>query len=57
MKDVMQMHLGEIVTADYQAGKHKREKKTLVKRNIDELNEEQENLLKRLKVDMEKFKQ
>ena len=45
MEHVLQLNLGEIVTAEYQAGKQKREKKTLVKRKIDDLDEEQKNIL------------
>ena len=57
MEHVLQLNLGEIVTAEYQAGKQKREKKTLVKRKIDNLDEEQKNILKCLKVNLIKFNQ
>ena len=55
MEDVVQLKLGEIVPAEYQAGKQKREKNILLKRKIDELDEERKDILKRLKVDLEKF--
>lgn len=57
MKDVVDLNLGKIFTAEYQAGKQKRKKKTLIKRKIDDLDEEQKNFLKRLKVDLQKFNQ
>jgi hypothetical protein len=43
MEHDLQLNLGEIVTAEYQAGKLKREKKTLVKRKINDLDEEPKN--------------
>ena len=55
MNDVVKISLGEIVID--QAGKLRREKKTLSKRKIADLTEENKELLKRLKVDMDKFNQ
>lgn len=57
MNDVVKISLGEIVIEEYQAGKLRREKKTLSKRKIADLTEENKELLKRLKVDMDKFNQ
>ena len=55
MEEVVSINLGDIVVEDYQAGKQRRAKKTLAKRKIDELTEENKQLLKKLKVDMDKY--
>ena len=55
MEDAAQLTLGQIVVEQYQAGKSTREKKTLVKRELQDLDDEHKELLKRMKVDLDKF--
>lgn len=57
MNHVVKMNLGEIVIEEYQTGKLRREKKTLSKRKEVDLTEKNKQVLKRMKVDMEKFNQ
>lgn len=57
MNTVVKISLGDIVVEEYQAGKVLREKKILSKRKEADLTEDNKQLLKRMKVDMEKFNQ
>jgi len=55
MNDIVTLGLGEIEEENYQAGKTKRTKKILKKRKLDDLSDENKELLKKMKVDIDKF--
>lgn len=57
MEDVVKIDLGQIVVEQFQAGKSTRGKKTLVKRKLEDLEDNHKEVLKKMKVDMGKYQQ